>query len=282
VQYNYERPNTLDEALSLLKNSPRKILAGGTDVYAALGDHNNLQNVLDITAISGLSGIEDKGDHWRIGASSTWSDLIDADLPRSFDCLKLAAREVGGIQIQNAGTIAGNLCNASPAADGVPPLMAMNASVELSSIHGQKIMNLKDFITGPRQTKLAKTELMSAILIPKSNEKSVSSFLKLGSRKYLVISITMVAVVLEPSNINTIKNISVSVGSCSAVACRLDKLEDKLKGYDFRQVSYLDFEEKFFAPLNPIDDIRATGKYRLEASAELVKRAILLCIDSQK
>ncbi|MAD91695.1 MAG: xanthine dehydrogenase [Gammaproteobacteria bacterium] len=282
MQYNYERPNTLDEALSLLKNSPRKILAGGTDVYAALGDHNNLQNVLDITAISGLSGIEDKGDHWRIGASSTWSDLIDADLPRSFDCLKLAAREVGGIQIQNAGTIAGNLCNASPAADGVPPLMATNASVELSSVHGQRIMKLKDFIIGPRQTELAQNELMSAILLPKYNENSVSSFLKLGSRKYLVISISMVAVLIEPEKNNTINDIGISVGSCSAVACRLSKLEDKLRGCNLDQISSIKFEEEFFSPLTPIDDIRSTGKYRFEASMELVNRAIFKCVDNLK
>ncbi len=282
MQHSYERPNTLDEALLILNQGPRKVLAGGTDLYAALGDHNSLHNVLDITAVPNLIGFKDEGDHWRIGAASTWSDLITADLPKLFDCLKLAAHEVGGIQIQNAGTIAGNLCNASPAADGVPPLMSMNASVELSSINGQRVMHLKDFIIGPRKTKLAENELMSAILIPKYNEKSVSSFLKLGSRKYLVISISMVAVVIEPNNNNTINNIGISVGSCSAVACRLSNLEDKLEGYDLEKISDFKFDKKFFSSLTPIDDIRSTGKYRLEASIELVKRAIFICADNLK
>ncbi len=282
MQHSYERPNNLDEALLILNQRPRKVLAGGTDLYAALGDHNNLHDVLDITAVPNLIGFKDQGDHWRIGASSTWSDLIAADLPKSFDCLKLAAREVGGIQIQNAGTIAGNLCNASPAADGVPPLMAMNASVELSSINGQRVMHLKDFIIGPRQTKLAENELMSAILVPKYNEKSVSSFLKLGSRKYLVISISMVAVVIEPNKNNTINDIGISVGSCSAVACRLSKLENKLRGCNIDQISNIKLEEEFFSPLTPIDDIRSTGKYRFEASMELVNRAILKCVDNLK
>jgi len=282
VQHSYERPNNLDEALLILNQRPRKVLAGGTDLYAALGDHNNLDDVLDITAVPNLIGFKDQGDHWRIGASSTWSDLIAADLPKSFDCLKLAAREVGGIQIQNAGTIAGNLCNASPAADGVPPLMAMNASVELSSVNGQRVMHLKDFIIGPRQTRLAENELMSAILVPKYNENSVSSFLKLGSRKYLVISISMVAVVIEPNKNNTINDIGISVGSCSAVACRLSKLENKLRGCNIDKVSSIKFEEEFFSPLTPIDDIRSTGKYRFEASMELVNRAILKCVDNLK
>ena len=123
---------------------------------------------------------------------------------------------------------------------------------------------------------------MSAILIPKYNEKSVSSFLKLGSRKYLVISISMVAVVIEPNNNNTINNIGISVGSCSAVACRLSNLEDKLEGYDLEKISNFKFDKKFFSSLTPIDDIRSTGKYRLEASIELVKRAIFICADNLK
>ena len=282
MQQSYERPDNLDEALTLLDQSPRQVLAGGTDVYAALGDHSSLGHVLDVTAIPDLTSIKDAGDHWRIGASSTWSDVLAANLPKSFNCLKLAACEVGGIQIQNAGTIAGNLCNASPAADGVPPLMALNASVELSSANGRRVLNLKDFITGPRQTALAGTELMSAVLVPKSSERSISSFLKLGSRKYLVISISMVAVVLEPDSDGSIENISISVGSCSAVACRLHDLEAELKGRQLRQMSRLPHATKFFAPLAPIDDIRSSGQYRLEATAELVRRAILLCVDTLK
>ena len=160
--------------------------------------------------------------------------------------------------------------------------MALNASVELSSANGRRVLNLKDFITGPRQTALAGTELMSAVLVPKSSERSISSFLKLGSRKYLVISISMVAVVLEPDSDGSIENISISVGSCSAVACRLHDLEAELKGRQLRQMSRLPHATKFFAPLAPIDDIRSSGQYRLEATAELVRRAILLCVDTLK
>jgi CO/xanthine dehydrogenase FAD-binding subunit len=96
------------------------VLAGGTDFYPARVGRAIDEDILDITAIGELRGIAEDADGWRIGATTTWSELIETRLPPLFDGLKLAAREVGGRQIQNAGTIAGNLCNASPAADGVP------------------------------------------------------------------------------------------------------------------------------------------------------------------
>lgn len=280
VPGSYERPVDLEHALTLLSHGPWQVLAGGTDVYPSLGDHGVLGRILDVTAIPNLRGISDEEDHWRIGATSTWSDLLSAELPRSFDCLKLAGREVGGIQIQNSGTIAGNLCNASPAADGVPPLMALDARVELSSVRGCRELALEAFITGPRQTKLAADELLSAVLIPKSSAQGVSSFLKLGSRKYLVISIAMVAVVLESASDRTVKNLSVSVGSCSAVACRLRELEAELQGCSLENLAQSPYADRFFAPLSPIDDVRSSARYRLDAAAELVRRAILACAEA--
>lgn len=280
VPGSYERPVDLEHALTLLSHGPWQVLAGGTDVYPSLGDHGVLGRILDVTAIPNLRSISDEEDHWRIGATSTWSDLLSAELPRSFDCLKLAGREVGGIQIQNSGTIAGNLCNASPAADGVPPLMALDARVELSSVRGCRELALEAFITGPRQTKLAADELLSAVLIPKSSAQGVSSFLKLGSRKYLVISIAMVAVVLESASDRTVKNLSVSVGSCSAVACRLRELEAELQGCSLENLAQSPYADRFFAPLSPIDDVRSSARYRLDAAAELVRRAILACAEA--
>ena len=97
MQQSYERPNNLDEALTLLDQSPRQVLAGGTDVYAALGDHSSLGHVLDVTAIPDLTGIKDAGDHWRIGASSTWSDVLAANLPKSFDFMSFSGEESNNI-----------------------------------------------------------------------------------------------------------------------------------------------------------------------------------------
>ena len=134
---------------------------------------------------------------WRLGATTTWAELIEAPLPPLFDGLKQAAREVGGRQIQNAGTVAGNLCNASPAADGVPPLLALDAEVELAGRAGTRRLPLAAFITGNRRTVLAPGELLVAIHVPKPAHDARSAFLKLGARRYLVISIAMAAATLE-------------------------------------------------------------------------------------
>ena len=132
----YLRPTSIDAALQALASRPLTVLAGGTDFYPARVGRPLDDDVLDITAIASLRGVADAGDHWRIGATTTWSDLANSDTPPLFDGLKRAAREVGGAQIQNAGTVAGNLCNASPAADGVPPLLSLDASVEIASTGG--------------------------------------------------------------------------------------------------------------------------------------------------
>ncbi|MGH6720382.1 MAG: FAD binding domain-containing protein, partial [Alphaproteobacteria bacterium] len=128
---SYLRPPRLDQALAYAADGPRVVVAGGTDHYPARVGREDGEDVLDISAIAGLRGVAEGDSGWRLGALTTWTDLIEAPLPPLFDGLKLAAREIGGVQIQNRGTLGGNLCNASPAADGVPALLALDAEVEL-------------------------------------------------------------------------------------------------------------------------------------------------------
>src|SRR4051812_49724886 len=183
---NYLRPARLEEALAALAR-PWTVLAGGTDFYPARVGRAIEENVLDVTGIADLRGISAGRAGWRLGATTTWSELIETPLPPVFDGLKQAAREVGGRQIQNAGTLAGNLCNASPAADGVPPLLALDAEVELASAAGKRRLALAEFITGNRKTARRTDEILSAVLIPRRIEHAASSFSKLGARRYLVI-----------------------------------------------------------------------------------------------
>src|ERR1700726_77558 len=150
----YARPSNLDDALGLLAESGARVIAGGTDVYPGAGERPLQADYVDISNISALRGVSVDGACVRIGAATTWSDLARADLPPAFDALKVAARDVGAVQIQNRGTIAGNLCNASPAADGIPPLLILDASVELASNRGARRLPLSQFITGNRRTSL--------------------------------------------------------------------------------------------------------------------------------
>jgi CO/xanthine dehydrogenase FAD-binding subunit len=170
----YLRPHRLEEALGALQR-PLTVLAGGTDFFPARVGRTIDEDVLDLSAIADLRGIARGPVGWRLGATTTWSELIAADLPPLFDGLKQAAREVGGRQIQNAGTIAGNLCNASPAADGVPPLLTLDAEVEIASRAGTRRVALKHFITGNRRTVLMPGELVVAIHVPTPAREACSA-----------------------------------------------------------------------------------------------------------
>jgi CO/xanthine dehydrogenase FAD-binding subunit len=268
------QPRTLQEAVALLAAQGGTLVAGGTDVFPAQVDGPPPATVIDLSHVADLKGIRIAGDHIRIAGGVTWSELIAADLPPVFGGLKAAAREVGSIQIQNRGTLAGNLCNASPAADGVPPLLALDAAVELTSTGGIRQLDLADFILGNRKTALRPGEILSAVLVPSVWNDAGSAFLKLGARRYLVISIVMVAATIARSPDGSVRAARVAVGSASAVARRLTVLEDRLVGATAatRLSSLVAADD--LAALTPIDDVRGSAAYRIEAAQELVGRAI--------
>lgn len=271
---DYLQPQSLDEALSALASDALIPVAGGTDFYPARAGKLINEAILDVSRISALRGITEIDGSWRIGATTSWTEIIEAELPPLFDALKLAAREVGGVQIQNAGTIAGNICNASPAADGVPPLLAMDAIIELSSLQATREVPLSEFITGNRATLREADEIVTAILVPKPDGYATSSFLKLGARKYLVISIVMAAATLEIAEDGTIANARIAVGACSAVAKRLPLLEAALIGQPAGSVLADIPDATHLAPLSPIDDVRATADYRQEAALTVLRKLL--------
>jgi CO/xanthine dehydrogenase FAD-binding subunit len=274
----YLRPKTLHDAVSVLASSGGKILAGGTDFYPALGERLPQGDVVDITDIREIRGISLEAEHVRIGGLTTWTEIVRAPLPRCFDALKAAAREIGSVQIQNRGTVAGNLCNASPAADGVPPLLVLEAEVELISPSGERRMPLGEFITGNRKTLRRADEILAAVLVPRHMEDAASAFLKLGTRRYLVISISMVAAVLRIDESMTVTEARVAVGSCSAAARRLVELEKDLVGHAADSQLGATVRAEHLALLSPVDDVRATADYRRDASLTLVRRALEACV----
>lgn len=281
-------PVHLDEALELLSQPGWLPLAGGTDVFPAHVGRPIAQPLLDLGRIDGLRGqgrVTDAAGRawWRIGALETWSAVRDAPLPPGFEALVQAALEVGGRQIQNQGTLGGNLCNASPAADGVPVLLALDAEVELRSRLGRRRLPLEAFVLGNRRTALAPGELLVSIDLPLGSPRARSQFLKLGHRRYLVISIAMVAVSVDIDAQDRLSRCTIAVGACSAAARRLPRLEEQLLGLRPSQAagaaaSALASGESaaLLAPLSPIDDVRGTAGYRREAVRELIGRAIAM------
>ena len=269
-------PTNLEAALISLTQKQGRIVAGGSDVYPAMKQGHMPKSLLDVTRIKELMNITVTDTGFRIGAAVTWTEIVKAKLPAAFDGLKHAAKEVGSLQIQNAGTIAGNLCNASPAADGVPPLLTLDARVEVASAaRGARILPLQDFILGVRKTALGSDEIVTAIHIPTPPDGAGSAFEKLGSRKYLVISIAMVAVYLIVED-GAISDLRVAVGACSPVAQRLPMLEADLRGARDVRGCVMPMH---LSDLSPIDDVRGSGEYRLDVVVPLIERALIAAME---
>lgn len=272
----YLRPTDIQSALDAAASGAR-IAAGCTDLFPAT-ERPSLElaygAVVDLTALDSLRGVEETEAGWRIGATTTWTDVIAADLPPAFDALKLAAREVGSVQIQNAGTIGGNLCNASPAADGAPPLLILDAEVELTSSAGARRLPLAEFLKGPRRTALAAGEILTAVVVPRAAGAGRSTFLKLGARKYLVISIVMVAARIDVAD-GLIREAALAIGSCGPVAARLAAAEAALCGAPATPDAAARVTDTLAtAALSPIDDIRGDTAYRDAAAGVVARRAV--------
>jgi CO/xanthine dehydrogenase FAD-binding subunit len=280
----YLRPATLQAALMALAEAQRgetslTIIAGATDLYPSRAAKQAWlqtfpRDFLDATAIPELKGISEDGYGLRIGAAATFTEIAETPLPPAFDALKQAAVKIGGRQIQNRATIAGNIVNASPAADSVPPLMALDASVEIASLNGAREVPLVSFIRGNRRTVLARNELVTAIRVPRHRPSARSVFLKLGSRSHLVISIASVALLIDADPGGSIADIRIAVGACSEVPMRLPRLEAELRGAKMGPALIDLAAPAALSPLSPIDDVRASAAYRREAARILVRRAL--------
>ena len=278
----FRRVIDLDEALGLLAQGGWTPLAGGTDFYPTRVGRPVRESLLDLGGIEALRRFERTLDGegrpvLRIGAATTWSQIVRGALDPQLVALQQAAREIGGVQVQNAATVGGNLCNASPAADGVPALLALDARVELASVRGRRRLAVDEFVLGNRHTALAPDELLVAIEIPVPSPRARSGFLKLGHRRSLVISTAMVAVAVEFGADERLERCAIAVGACSAAAVRLRALESRLmrtpREAVARRFDAL-LDDETLAPLRPIDDVRATAAYRRHAAIELARRLV--------
>jgi len=268
----YHRPTSLEAALAIRRVADVAVIAGGTDIYPAAATRRawgepTHKDVLDISAIADLHGIVETAAGWRIGAMVTWTGLRAAALPPIWGGLCAAAAEVGGAQVQNRGTILGNLITASPAGDGIPNLLALDASVEIAG-PVPRLVPVAQFLTGYRATALAAEEIAVALHVPRL-PGARGGFRKLGARHYLVISIAMVAGVLAVTE-GRISAARLAVGACGPVAQRLPALEAALIGVAPGEAAAC-VRPAHLEALTPIDDIRASAAYRRAAALTLLR-----------
>jgi CO/xanthine dehydrogenase FAD-binding subunit len=294
VAPKYQRPQTLQAALNLLKQGFVPI-AGGTDYYPSKVGRPLVDKLVDLSGVIDFNGSSVKLDPGSVidqsgvflSALMTWRrcqmEFSQRNLPIWCAALAQSAKDVGGWQVQNRGTLGGNLCNASPAADGVVALLALGAKVALVSESADqpsarlkiRILELSDFVLGNRHTARASDELLTQIQLPEHSSLARSVFLKLGHRKYLVISIVMVAILLDFDEDGFVTTCRVAIGSCSKTALRVLRLERLVLGKQRDQVlvAVKGGIAEVVAAIQPIDDVRGTALYRQSASQELVLRA---------
>jgi CO/xanthine dehydrogenase FAD-binding subunit len=255
------RPRTLREALSALRDDPQLVpLAGATDLYVSL-NFGTLQgsHFLDLWPLQQLRRIRAEGHVLSIGALATYTAIIQARLVRErLPMLVAAAREVGGVQIQNRGTLGGNIANASPAADTLPVLAAADAVVVLASRAGERRVPITRFYTGYRATVRRSDELITAIEVP--HVDGTQYFRKVGTRAAQAISKVVMAAVRGARP-------RVALGSVAATVIRLPRTEQILaegKPLD-------DAVRTLESEIQPIDDIRSTAAYRRRVAGHLLR-----------
>ncbi len=271
-EFDVVSPRTLDEALRVLsQNPPPTPLAGGTDLMVLMnagqlkpGAYLNLHSISDLHR-----PIEEAGKEIVFSALTTYSEARRHPLVRRcLPMLGIAAREIGALQIQSRGTWAGNIVNASPAADGVPALMAYDTRVELASHSGTRTVNLCDFYLGYKKTVRRPDELITAIRISIPADRRIEYYRKVGTRKFQAISKVLLAgvIVLEGRRVEKIRLVFASV---MPFTYRARQTESILQGRDIDSGLIAEALDVLKQELNPIDDIRSTARYRLGVAARL-------------
>ncbi|HEY3134868.1 MAG TPA: xanthine dehydrogenase family protein subunit M [Blastocatellia bacterium] len=270
-----QSPTTLAEAFAALSQRDRSItiLAGGTDLMVLMNAHMlHGAEFLDIWRVDELRGIDDDGDALRIGALTTYTQLIKSELIRKYvPSLVDASRTIGAIQIQNRGTIGGNIVNASPAGDSLPVLAAYDAEVEVGSARGTRRVPFNQFNTGYRRTVLEPDELVVAVRIPKLKEAERDFFCKVGTRRAQAISKTVMAIKARTDD-GRIESISIGVGSVAPTVIRVPETERLLSGAKLTPEAIEAARRAIAQEIAPITDLRSTEYYRRTVTGNVLAK----------
>ena len=271
--YELVVPRTLGEALALLREGPDvwRPFAGGTDLMVLL-EAGRLEHrkFFSIRHLSELRGVEESDGVVRVGALTTYTDVRRSEpLSRLFPMLGQAARETGGIAIQNRGTVGGNIANASPAADTPPALLAYGAEVELVSAGGARRVPYAEFHTGYKQTVMRADELIAAVILPLPPEGARHFYRKVGTRRAQAISKVCFAALAEVEG-ESLKEVRVALGSVAPVVLRCRRTEDVLRGRRLDSEVLTAALEELGREVTPIDDVRSTARYRTRVAQNLL------------
>jgi CO/xanthine dehydrogenase FAD-binding subunit len=267
-------PRTLEEALALLRDEPGvwRPFAGGTDLMVLLeAGRLEQRKFFSIAHLKEMRGVEESGEFVQIGALTTYTDVRRSSLlAREFPMLVEAARETGGIAIQNRGTVGGNIANASPAADTPPALLAYGAEVELVSASGARRVDYAEFHTGYRQTLMRADEMIARVRLRRPREGARHFYRKVGTRRAQAISKVCFAALAEVGEGGVIGEARIAVGSVAPTVVRCRGTETLLRGRRLGEDLMKEALSEMSRDIAPIDDVRSTARYRLRVAQNLL------------
>jgi CO/xanthine dehydrogenase FAD-binding subunit len=277
---DFLRPGSWPEALAAKAEQPAAApLAGGTDLMVEINfDRRRPEALLDLNPVSELADWAIEDGQLVLGATLPYSRVI-TELGDRLPGLAMASRTIGSPQIRNRGSIGGNLGSASPAGDSHPVLLALNATVEVASARGSRLIPVDDFYLGPKRSALAPDELIRAVRIPSGS--GPCQFAKVGTRNAMVIAVCSFAVALHPAT----GSVRTGIGSAAPTPLRAAAAEQFLAGEldsaghwqsraELPPVVAARFGELVAQAAAPIDDVRGTARYRRQALAVLARRAL--------
>jgi CO/xanthine dehydrogenase FAD-binding subunit len=277
-EFDFYTANTLDELLRLLAQTGGRVIAGGTDVLVQAQRGVFPASVLvDASRVRELRFIRQEGETVHIGALTTYADMLASPLLReAAPALVAAAATVGAPQTRARGTLGGNIANASPAGDTLPPLLTLDATVRLVRLGGERTMPLADVLRGPRQTCLEPGEIIHSVAFRRLPEPTGAAFLKLGNRQGMAIAVVNAAAVLTLGGDGRLGTARVALGAVAPTPVRSPHAEAILRGQPLSEEVFQAAARAVLYDIAPISDVRGSADYRRKAAARLTARALRL------
>lgn len=282
-KFQYHLPESLDEALSLLAELENATpVIGGTDLMIAMRNGVSIpDHIVDLNKISELNYVKAVDGIIMIGATATHAEVANSPIAAKIPSLVDSVSRIGSPQIRNRGTITGNICNASPAADSAPPLLVHMAEVEIQSLDGKRTIPIVDLFAGPKINSLQPGELLTEIRIPVPPAGSSSSFKRIGRRKAFTLSVVSSAAYIQMEG-ETCTDAKVAFGSVAITPIRVPEAESLLSGSKLDEETVKVASDAVYEAVKPITDVRGTAEYRKDMCPVLMRRAIKQCMERMR
>ena len=276
-EFEFYSLRTLEGVCKALADPGGRLVAGGTDVIPQMRDGRfRARRLIDLTRQPDLRFIEAHNGRVHIGALTTYAQMIGSSLLQTeASALVQASSVVGSVQTRHRGTLGGNIGNASPAGDTLPPLLVLNAEATLVSSGGERSLALDELLQGPGQTAIGDHEVMHHVSIERPPPNTSSIFVRLGNRRGMAVSVASAALILHMGEEKVIDEARIALGAVAPTAIRCPRAETLLKGEPVTQTLVEEAAQTAAAECSPIDDVRGTADYRRNAVAQLVRRGLL-------